>query len=355
MPLLEYNSLKSAGSIGLVAFALVSCAGGSAQRRTRHPSPVTVAGWPSATHRPVARISPAQPVTMTQTPKGLLTFCRRNPLLRPICPRRLPAWGAAHSGTQGQGYTCMDKDGNQPVGGKALFTLFTSRRCVDADWSYENGKPLPLLTVGKGNVGRGVSAWDGTQWFVPAYAAMDPPPWHVHVEVGASVGSLPGAGGPPYAAEGAHRVTDALLDPNRRQTVSLGWVRWYGRYGQLVLTPTNVNGGEWGGHLIFYFTANAVGYAITLHAWASKERISGRGTNRVVTFDSGPALPHVIATLKAIVGSAIGAPVAGRPPHRAGTRQGRATRSRSSPGGRARGSLGPWSRASGRARSLWRR
>jgi hypothetical protein len=89
------------------------------------------------------------------------------------------------------------------------------------------------------------------------------------------------------------------------RAVSLGWVRWYGRYGQLVLAQANVNGGAWAGHLIFYLTVDGVGYAITLHAWASKERFSGGGVNRVVRFEAGPALPHVIATLKSIVGSAL--------------------------------------------------
>jgi hypothetical protein len=247
-----------------------------------------------------ARIATAQPVAMAQTPRALLIFCRRNPLLRPICPRRIPAWGSARQSPNAQGYSCIDRNGHQPVGGTALVRLFTSRRCVDAVWSFEDGKFLPLFTPG-----HRVSAWDGTEWFAPASAAMDPPPWHVHVEIEASVGSLPAAGGPPLRAEGAHRLTDLLLSPRRTRAVSLGWVRWYGRNGQLVLAATNVNGGAWAGHLIFYFLADGVGYAITLHAWASKERFSGGGVNRVVRFEAGPALPHVVATLKSIVGSAL--------------------------------------------------
>lgn len=57
---------------------------------------------------------------------------------------------------------------------------------------------------------------------------------------------------------------------------------------------------------MFSFVAGTVHYAITLHAWAAKERFVGGGVSRVVRFDAGPALPHVIATLKAIVGSALG-------------------------------------------------
>ncbi len=89
-----------------------------------------------------------------------------------------------------------------------------------------------------------------------------------------------------------------------------GWVRWFGLYGRLVLAPTGSNGGgEQADHLIFYFSAGGVNYDISLHAWASKERIRGRGGSLVLrAAQPGAALPHVIATLKAIVGSAPGVP-----------------------------------------------
>lgn len=68
----------------------------------------------------------------------------------------------------------------------------------------------------------------------------------------------------------AHAVTDALLNPRRTQPVSLGRVRWSGKYGQLVLAPAYPRGGEAGDHLIFSFSfsAGGVSYAITLHSWA---------------------------------------------------------------------------------------
>jgi hypothetical protein len=129
------------------------------------------------------------------------------------------------------------------------------------------------------------------------------PPLHVHVDIAASVGPRPDIRLPGAWPEGAHRVTDALLNPKRTQAVSLGWVRWYGRYGQLVLAPVFPFGGEWGGHLIFYFTAARVSYGITLHAWMPALRLTGTGVKRMFRFQSGPALPHVIATLKSIIGS----------------------------------------------------
>lgn len=131
-------------------------------------------------------------------------------------------------------------------------------------WSYENFAPLP----GFPNGARQVSAWDGTGWFTPSYAPMFPPPYHVHVEIEAAAGSQPPSiAGPSFAgAEGANRVSDAFLNPSRGRAVSIGWVRWYGRYGQLVLAPTNPEGGgEEAGHLIFHFAADGVNYDISLH------------------------------------------------------------------------------------------
>jgi hypothetical protein len=138
---------------------------------------------------------------------------------------------------------------------------------------------------------------------------MVPPPYHVHVDIEAAADSPP----PPILGPGfigakrESRVTDALLEPSRDRPVTLGLVRWYGRLGQLVLAPSGSNGGgEEAGHLIFYFTAGGVHYDISLHAWASKIRFTTDGVKHLVKAPGpGSALPHVIATLKAIVGSAV--------------------------------------------------
>ena len=288
--------------LALLTLALVSCTHTGAANNRRSARTTTGGGQSSqdAHARAPAQIAAARPIAMTRTPSALLEFCRRSPLLHPICPSRIPAWGSASPGVNAEGYSCIDRKGRQPIGGPALARLFASRRCVDATWSFEDGKFSPLLTPR-----HQVAAWDGSGWFAPASVAMDAPPWHVHVQIEAKVGSLPAAGGPPLNTQGAHDVTDALLNPKRIHPVSFGWVRWYGRAGELVLAPANVSGGAWAGHLIFYYTSRRVGYAITLHAWASKERFTGRGVNRVVKFEAGPALPHVIASLKRIVGSGL--------------------------------------------------
>ncbi len=138
---------------------------------------------------------------------------------------------------------------------------------------------------------------------------MDPPPYLVHVDIQAAAGSPPPSiAGPSFAgAESVHRLSDALLNSSRSRAASFGWVLWYGQYGQLVLAPSGPEGGgEEAGHLIFYFTLGRRHYDISLHAWASMLRVTGRGVDRLVRArQSGPALPHVIATLKAIVGSAL--------------------------------------------------
>jgi hypothetical protein len=138
---------------------------------------------------------------------------------------------------------------------------------------------------------------------------MIPPPYHVHVDIEASAGSPPpSVAGPSFAgADAVNHPSDVLLNPNRGVAVSFGWVRWHGKYGQLRLAPTGPNGGgEEAGHLIFYFVSGGVNYDISLHSWASKIRITGGGMNRLINAPQpGPALPQVIATLEAIVGSAI--------------------------------------------------
>ena len=234
---------------------------------------------------------------MTATPQALLAVCRQNALLRLICPRRVPVSLDRHVEPLG---FCDDRKGNDLLSNGHYRRLATSR-CVQADWGFEGAAPLP------GQVGPfRASGWDGRRWVtLPAESLLLSPPLHVHVEIFASLGSPANFGWPVASLRDAHPVSDALLDPTRTRAVSLGWVRWYGQYGQLVLAPVFPFGGEWGGHLIFYFTSGRVSYAVTLHAWMAALRLPG-GDHRVLRYQSGPALPHVIATLRAMVDSALG-------------------------------------------------
>lgn len=235
---------------------------------------------------------------MTPTPGDLLAFCRTSPLLRPICPRQIPM--VPGSSAPRIGYGCFNTPNGVPRSVAAGNALFTSRRCTDAGWSYEQfNLPVPVEGIP-------VSAWDGTKWFAVSFAPLYSRPYQVHVDIEASAGAPPIAVSATGRLQRAKHITDALPNPKRTHVVSFGWVRWYGKRGQLLLMPTNANGGEVAGHLIFYFTSGGVNYAISLHTWASKVRINDGGVNQVIRApQAGPALPHVITTLKAIVGSAL--------------------------------------------------
>ena len=283
----------SAWSIGLGAllvFALVSCGGsGTKHDHTAAQPPPTEPS--TTTARLPAQIPSAGAVPMTPTPRAALARCRQSKLLRPICPQRIPL--SLHSAA----YDLADGCANAP------HITIASRRCTLPGWSYESSAPLPGVPT-KGS--EQVSAWDGTEWFVPSYSPRTPPPYLVHVDIGAAAGPAAVMVADLGRPQHVDRVTDALLNRDRApRAVSFGRVRWYGRPGELLLAGGGANGGgEEAGHVIFAFTAGGIGYDISLHAWASKERITVHGVTYVVTAPQpGPALPHVIATLKAIVGS----------------------------------------------------
>jgi hypothetical protein len=185
--------------------------------------------------------------------------------------------------------------------------LFHSNRCVFADWSYEGGGGMPSWTTSTRLTG-----WNGRRWVTDEYSMM-PPPLHVGVEIQAALRSAPDGvtAGPDVRPRRTARISDALLGPTAR-AVSLGWVTWYGRHGQLELTPWGPC--ETGNELIFYMPPNRLGvsYAIRLDAWLGTVRVSGKhGERSIVRVQEGPSLARVIATLKAIVGAALTRPGTG--------------------------------------------
>jgi len=181
---------------------------------------------------------------------------------RPVCPRQIPSAARPASGLNRGGVAA----GGAIAGCSGAKTMnavpITSYDCGLSEWQIQLSS----------------SSRSAPQ----APPASLRPPWFVHVLLYASrVGnSLPFA--LPHGQ--AHAITDALLKPKRTQPMSLGWVRWSGTYGQLVLAPGYPRGGEAGDHLIFSFSAGGVSYAITLHSWAP--------------------LVQTVATLKSIVASA---------------------------------------------------
>jgi len=281
---------------------------------------------------------------MTATPAALLAVCLKNKLLRAVCPRRVPASRGTNFEPLG---FCYDRGGGDLVLG-GHFSRLASSRCVQAGWGLQTLAPFPGDIAGQPAA---LSGWDGERWIpLPAESSLFSPPLHVHVEIAASLGSPANLGWPAASSPMPHHVTDALLSPGRRQTVSLGRVRWYGRHGQLVLAPAFPSGGEWGDHLIFYFVAGRVRYAVTLHAWMPALRLSQNGITRVTRFQPGPAMPHVIAALKSMFSStpAATAKTQRTTLHPLTTDRGRARRARSrldSAGGRSR--LGDTPRSGG--------
>lgn len=228
---------------------------------------------------------------MTATPRSALARCEQSRLLRTICPHRVPF------ALDQRAYYLADGCANAP------HITIASPRCELPVWSYEVFAPIPGEPRGAT-----VSAWDGHRWFVPSYAPVNPPPYQVHVDIQAADGAPPVAlTGSGFAGARPERVTDQLLNPARTHPAALGEVRWFGQTGKLVFAPTNANGGgEEAGHVMFAFRRNRTYYDISLHAWASKERFVSHGRARVITApQSGPALAHVVATLKALVGSAL--------------------------------------------------
>ncbi len=186
---------------GLLAFALASCGG----THTKHNAPhrPAVIKPPSAgratTDGLPAGIAPASAVPMMPTPRAALVRCRRSRLLRPACPQQVPL------SLRSAKYDLADGCANAP------HITIASSRCSLPGWSYETSVPLPGQTARAQ-----VCAWDGTGWFSPSYAPMDPPPYHVHVDIEAAGGSPPPSIlGPSFAgSEGVNRVTDALINPD---------------------------------------------------------------------------------------------------------------------------------------------
>jgi len=247
-------------------------------------------------YRPAAEIPAARPAPMVDTPLSLLTLCQKNELLRPVCPRRLPAWGSAPM--TAPGYYCQTANPHESL--RQTLVSFGTKRCLFAEWDYIGGQDPRGWTANTP-----VQGWDGERWVADEFAMLSPP-LHMGVQIQAARGSFPELGAFKWP-EGAEPVSDSLLGPSGTEAVSLGWVRWYGRDGQLVLTPWGTC--DTGAQLVLYLPPDAdrVSYTITVDGWMPALRLGRKPTARVVRFQSGPALPHVIATLKAMFASAFGA------------------------------------------------
>jgi hypothetical protein len=273
----------AAWPLAVVLTAMVTSCGGMASVRKRLGS----AGGVSTRVTSVTQSSRAGDsgsITMTHTPPHALAVCREMRLMRAVCPRLVPRWIGTGAVSPLLLATCVGQGHEVPL---------TSGNCQQADWSLESSV-APSWAHGSRIETPGA----------PEEAGLIAPPWHVHVLISAVRGGW-GYLWPYSWPTGRHRAADTLLTSHRTEPVSLGQVRWYAHSGQLVLAPLYPGGGELGGHLIFRFSTFGINYIVSLHAWLSRFRVIGRGTSRQVVLHRGSALPQVVATLKAIVRSAL--------------------------------------------------
>src|SRR5947209_6373682 len=80
--------------------------------------------------------SASAPVPLRATPRTLLRLCASNALLRPVCPRQVPASPSRFAARPS--YYCMTKNPRETV--HQSFKLFRTNRCVFAGWTYEAGE-----------------------------------------------------------------------------------------------------------------------------------------------------------------------------------------------------------------------
>jgi hypothetical protein len=163
---------------------------------------------------------------MMATSASVLRLCRRSPLLRPICPRRLPFVNYLPS--EEPAYTASLCRVGRPA-------------CAGLRWD-----DLELEHTG-----------DGSR----------PPVW-AHLSLAAGEFRH---GGPPEFRWPTNRKPvppyNGLWKSTRPRALFLGHVRWGRQAGELILAPSYPAGGMMGDHLIFYFRARGHDYLLSLHGW----------------------------------------------------------------------------------------
>jgi hypothetical protein len=151
-------------------------------------------------------LPPPRPEATMPTPRPALTFCRGNPLLRPICPRRVPRPRGR------QEWFCDTGAPRESV--RESTAGFPTRRCGFALWAYQGFTGGHLNDVQ-------VAAWRRS----------------------------------------------ARISMGGGRVVSAHWLRWHGRWARLLRAPPH-ECSEWG-DVELYLPPNAAGisYSITLQAW----------------------------------------------------------------------------------------
>jgi hypothetical protein len=174
------NAGRVVGLSALVAVALLAC-GGSKVQSTSLPHARLQEG-PRQPEGPLAHIPSATPATMAATPRALLDACLDSKLLRPVCPRRVPAANARHTQIRRLG-NCIDASGHD-LTLNGHYAQLDSRRCVEVTWGYEAVGWPPGYTPGEPVTAAGLDPRTNTA--APAESGLISPPVHVHIEIEAS-------------------------------------------------------------------------------------------------------------------------------------------------------------------------
>jgi hypothetical protein len=162
-----------------------------------------------------------RPLELEAIPPAAARTCRASRLLRPICPRRVPA-----------GRYRRERIGLAPVGRAGdrfdVFELVGARSSGDGEGPRELHFVLVASRYGLGrSVGGAFAAW-------------------------------------PRARVGLG-FRDGLFRRRRASPILLARVGWNGLSGELVLDRTDRPAAA--GHLVYRWHARGVDYAVTLHAW----------------------------------------------------------------------------------------
>jgi hypothetical protein len=216
-------------AMAIVCFA-VACSSGSNGEATFERSDAASVGRRGGA-LPVA-------VALAPTPVRALRACRRLPIVRRQCPRRLPQAGRG-TGLGIQLWVCRRGDRDCPT-----WDAFNFQWGAESPRRPERNRPggnsgVVHLVIYGGDLG-------GPRGFQTKHAdSAFPFDWPSQIR----------------------SLRDRLMNEQRPKALLLLRTIWGGRDGELVLAPRYELGGLMGDHLIFRWRAGQEEYAVGLHAW----------------------------------------------------------------------------------------
>ena len=165
---------------------------------------------------------PAHPVELVALAKARIEHCRGSPLLRAICPTRVPGVRAPY----------LSHLARDLLGHAGSLDVFDLERGGEDPAQPDRNRPPRMAHIG-------ILAGD-TERIAPWRE-----PWGRH----------------------AVALRNGLLKTKREQPLSFGLATWGDRRGLLFLVPPHPAGGYLGNHLVFVWRSGSSSRAVTLHAW----------------------------------------------------------------------------------------